>query len=146
MRAPFLIAAALLAASAVSAEDLGAIVSLSGETPVLVRFWKCGLNKREAATDTTPLVCHDRDSRDTFFAVAVRVTNLGDTVVWVHLGDDKVPVLPRTAFDVWGTPKVRLNRVFLSANPEEAARAHVFASETYQPPRPFEPMANERNR
>ncbi len=71
---------------------------------------------------------------------------MGDTVVWVHLGEDKVPVLPRAAFDVWGPPKLRLKRVFLSASPEAAARAHVFASETYQPPRPVEPAPNEKIR
>ncbi|MEO8360419.1 MAG: hypothetical protein ABI672_10350 [Vicinamibacteria bacterium] len=122
---------ALIMAAASSADEYGTLVTVTGETPVAVPFLKCRRLDREAATDTTPALCKDRESKDTFSTRTARVTNLGDTIVWVHVGEDKVPVLPRTTFNPW-SPSVGFRRIFLSANAGEVAFVHVFASDPIQ--------------
>jgi len=145
MKASFLVAASLLAAS-VSAEEHGVLVTVTGETPVMVPFLRCERNKFDAATETTPPVCRDRDAREFFFVETARVTNLGGTIVWVHVGSDKLPVLPGTVYNVWSVPGSRFKRIFLSANPDETARVHVFASDPLQHDRFFEPKEPDRRR
>ena len=139
---------ALLFASASRAEEYGVVVTVTGETPLMVPFLRCERTKHEPATETTPPVClqRERDPRATFSTVGARVTNMGDTVVWVQVGEDKVPVLPKTAFNVWAPLNARISRLFLSANPEETARVHVFATDPLQHERPPEVLKTEKAR
>lgn len=146
MRATFLAVLSLLAAS-VTAEEYGVLVTVTGDAPVAVPFLKCDRNKRDIATETAPAVCRGRESRDpgdSFYAETARVTNLGDTIVWVHVGEDRLPVLPKSVYNAWGTSKFR--RIFLSANPDETARVHVFASDPLQHDRFPEQRENDRRR
>jgi hypothetical protein len=140
----FLFVAALAASS--GAEEYGVLVTVTGETPVAVPFLRCEKGKRDAATESAPATCRDRETRDSFYVETARVTNLGDTIVWVHVGDDKLPVLPGTTYNVWGAPKSKFKRVFLSAGPEQTAFVHVFASDPLQHDRVPEPRENERAR
>lgn len=147
MKPALLLATALLAGSAF-ADEYGVVVTLNGDTPVAVPFFKCDPNKRDAATETSPPVCRSRASRDpgdSFFVETARVTNLGDTVVWVHIGEDKLPVLPKSVYNVIGQSKTRFRRIFLSASPDETARAHVFASDPVQHDR-FLTLEDDRKR
>jgi hypothetical protein len=142
------ILAAVLLASSSYAEEYGVLVTLTGETPVVVPFLRCERTKHEPSTETTPPVClqRERDPRATFAVAGVRVTNLGDTLAWVHVGEDKVPVLPKTVFNLWAPLNARISRLFLSANPEETARVHVFATDPIQHERPPEVIKTEKAR
>jgi len=134
MKQGFLLIAVLVAGSA-AAEEYGVVVTLSGDTPVPVPFLKCDPNKRDFPTETAPATCRSRQSRDpadTFSVETARVTNLGDTLVWVHIGEDKLPVLPGSVYNVISQSNRRFRRIFLSANPDETARVHVFASDPVQ--------------
>lgn len=134
--APILLALTLLAASASApAEEYGVLVTLNGDTPIAIPFFKCDRGQRDIATETVPPVCRSRgtrDPQDVFAVETARVTNLGDTLVWVHVGEGKLPILPHTVYNVWSTPKSRFRRIFLSASAEETARVHVFASDPLQ--------------
>jgi hypothetical protein len=131
MKTSFLLATLLVAGSA-GAEEYGVTLTLTGETPVSVPFFKCDPNKRDIPTETAPAVCRTRGSRDpedSFFAETARITNLGDTVVWVYVGEDKLPVLPKSVYNLISQSKTRFRRIFLSASADETARVHVFASD-----------------
>src|SRR5215510_6369483 len=103
MKKSFLFAAAVIAVSGTTrAEEYGVVLTLSGDTPVAVPFFKCDPNKREIPSETVPPVCRSRGSRDpedSFFAESARITNLGDTLVWVYIGEDKLPVLPKSVYN-----------------------------------------------
>lgn len=111
-----------------TAEELGSVVTVSGESPQVVPFLRCRALMRESGTDERPTVCRERESKLTFNAKAARVTNLGDTVAWLHVGEDKVPLLPRTTVTV-GAMDRAFTRLFLSVDEGETARVHVFASD-----------------
>ena len=112
----------------------------------MVPFLKCRRLDREAATETAPATCRERETKDAFFTRTARVTNMGDTIVWVHVGEDRVPVLPKTTFNPWAPSGAGFKRIFLSANPGEVALAHVFASDPIQYERRYIYPEPERSR
>ena len=117
----------LLAATTSVADEFGAVITVSGEAPTRVAFLKCRTLDREEGNLDRPAVCKDRETKTTFNAKAARVTNLGDTIVWVHVGEDKAPLLPRSVMTMGAIGKA-LDRIFLSVDDGETARVHVFAS------------------
>jgi hypothetical protein len=133
MKHAFLLTAALVAISgSAEGEEYGVVLTLNGDAPVAVPFFKCDPNKRDIPSETAPPVCRTRGSRDpedSFYVETARITNLGDTLVWVYVGEDKLPVLPKSIYNLIGQSKARFRRIFLSASPEETARVHVFASD-----------------
>ena len=117
----------LLSALTASADEFGTLVTVSGDTPTRVLFLKCRSLQREAADLERPASCKERETKTTFRAKTARVTNLGDTLVWIHVGEDKVPLLPKSVMTV-GPGDGNFERIFFGVNDGETARIHVFAS------------------
>lgn len=117
-------------ATAARAEEYDVTVVFKDEAPVMVPFFRCLRNSLVAATDETLPVCKDREhetQRDrTFAAPAARITNLGTSVIWVHFGTAKLPVLPGKIFRRRAMGTGTFDRIFLSGTPDGVA--HVFAS------------------
>jgi hypothetical protein len=124
--ARLLLASILLAsASFASAEEYDVTVTLRGDAPLLVPFLRCARNGDVIPTEDTPAACKEREAVDrTFGAMVVRITNIGPSIVWVHLGQAKIPVLPGKIYRRLSPGG--LHRVFLSGDPN--AIAHVFAA------------------
>lgn len=114
------------------AEEYDVTVVFKDEAPVMVPFFKCLRNSLVAATDETLPVCKDREhetQRDrTFGAPAARITNLGTSVIWVHFGTAKLPVMPGKTYRRRAMGAGTFDRIFLSGSPDGVA--HVFASST----------------
>ena len=118
----------VLASVTTRAEEIGTLVTVSGESPVVVPFLRCRSLDREPGNETRPAVCKDRETKATFAARAARVTNLGDGIVWVHVGEDKLPVLPKSVVTI-GSETSDFRRLFLSVDEGVVAKVHVFASD-----------------
>lgn len=110
-----------------SASEFGSVVTVAGESPTPVLFLRCRSQALERGNEERPTVCGGRETKDTFRAKAARLTNLGETVVWVHVGEDRVPLLPRSVMTL-GPLDRPFDRLFLSVTEGETARVHVFAS------------------
>ena len=121
-----------VAATATGAEEYDVTVVLKDEAAVMVPFFRCTRNSLVVATDETLPVCKDRENDiqrgRTFAAPAVRVTNLGTSVIWVHFGTARLPVLPGKIYRRRAPDSGAFDRVFLSGTPNGVA--HVFASST----------------
>lgn len=118
------------AASAARAEEYDVTIVFKDEAPVMVPFFKCLRNALVAATDETLPVCKDRErerDRDrTFNVPAARITNLGPSVIWVHFGTAKLPVMPGKVYRRTTASGATFDHVFISGAPDGVA--HVFAS------------------
>ena len=125
---PLMIGIMVFASLTSSAEEIGTLVAVSGELPIAVPFLRCRSLDREVGNETRPTVCKDRETKATFGAKAARVTNLGDTIVWIHVGEDKLPVLPKSVVTIGGESS-DFRRLFLSVDEGEVAKVHVFASD-----------------
>jgi hypothetical protein len=125
-----LLIASLLVASAsfVSAEEYDVIVQPKGDAPLLVPFFRCTRNGEVLPTEETPASCKERENTvdRTFGALVARITNIGPSIIWVHIGQAKIPVLPGKVYRRLARAGNGLNRIFLSGEP--GATAHVFAS------------------
>lgn len=119
-------------AAVAGAEEYDVTVVFKDEAPVMVPFFRCTRNSLVVATDDTLPVCKDREhenQRERAFAVpAARITNLGTSVIWVHFGTAKLPVLPGKTFRRRAPATGTFDRIFLSGTPDGVA--HVFASST----------------
>jgi hypothetical protein len=127
--ARLLIASMLLAsASFASAEEYDVIVTLKGDVPLLVPFFRCTRNGDVIPTEDMPASCKEREiaNERTFSALVARVTNIGPSIVWVHIGQARIPVLPGKVYRRLARNGNGFHRVFLSGEP--GAIAHVFAS------------------
>jgi hypothetical protein len=117
-------------ATAAPAEEYDITVVFKDEAPVMVPFFKCLRNALVAATDETLPVCKDRErdrDRDrTFNVPAARITNLGTSVIWVHFGTAKLPVMPGKVYRRTAAGGGTFDHVFISGTPDGVA--HVFAS------------------
>ena len=141
----------LLAASVASvhAEEYDITIVFKDESPVSVPFFRCTRNSLVAATDETLPVCKDRERENqrerTFNAPAARITNLGTSVIWVHFGTAKLPVLPGKTYRRRAPGAGVFDRVFISGTPDGVA--HVFASSTAEdePEPPAEKPADKRS-
>ena len=128
------LAGLMIAALAVvaGAEEYDVTVVFKDEAPVMVPFFRCTRNSLVAATDETLPVCKDREHETqrerTFAAPAARITNLGTSVIWVHFGTAKLPVLPGKTYRRRAPGTGAFDRIFLSGTPDGVA--HVFASST----------------
>jgi hypothetical protein len=118
--------------AAAGAEEYDTTVVFKDEAPVMVPFFRCTRNSLVAATDETLPVCKDREhetQRDrTFAAPAARITNLGTSVIWVHFGTAKLPVMPGKTYRRRAQGTGTFDRIFISGTPDGVA--HVFASST----------------
>ncbi len=137
---------AILAAAA-RADEYDVTIGFKDEAPVMVPFFRCLRNSLVAATDETLPVCKDREHETqrerTFAAPAARVTNLGTSVIWVHFGTAKLPVLPGKTYRRRALGTGTVDRIFLSGTPDGVA--HVFASSTGEDePDPPAPKAADR--
>ncbi len=126
-----LVALTLAALATLSrAEEYDVTVVFKDEAPVMVPFFRCLRNSLVVATDETLPVCKDREhetQRDrTFAAPAARITNLGASVIWVHFGTAKLPVMPGKTYRRRAPGTGTFDRIFLSGTPDGVA--HVFAS------------------
>jgi len=112
------------------AEEYDVTVVFKDEAPVMVPFFRCLRNALVVATDETLPLCKDRENetqRDRTFAVpAARITNLGTSVIWVHFGTAKLPVMPGKTYRRRAPGTGTFDRIFLSGAPDGVA--HVFAS------------------
>jgi hypothetical protein len=118
-----------MAASA-AAEEYDVTVVFKDEAPVMVPFFRCSRNATVNATDETLPVCKERErevQRERLFsAPAARITNLGTSVIWIHFGTAKLPILPGKHFRHRAAGKASFDRIFLSGAPDGVA--HLFAS------------------
>lgn len=139
-----LVLSAALAASA-HADEYDVTLVFKDEGAVMVPFFKCLRNALVAATDETLPVCKDRErerARDRTFSVpAARITNLGTSVIWVHFGTAKLPVMPGKSYRRRIAGGATFDHIFLSGTPDGVA--HVFASSSGadepEPPTPKPP-------
>ncbi len=119
----------LAAAAAAHGDEYDVTVMFKDEAPVMVPFFKCLRNALVAATDETLPVCKDRErerERDRTFSVpAARITNLGTSLIWVHFGTAKLPVLPGKVYRR-APGGATFDHVFISGTADGVA--HVFAS------------------
>ena len=117
-------------AALAGAEEYDVTIVFKDESPLMVPFFKCSRNALVAGTDETLPVCKDRErdrERDRTFQVpAARITNLGTSVIWVHFGTAKLPVLPGKSYRRRLAGNATFDHVFLSGTPDGVA--HVFAS------------------
>lgn len=120
----------LVTAAAAHGEEYDVTVMFKDEAPVMVPFFKCSRNGLVAATDETLPVCKDRErerERDrTFNVPAARITNLGPSVIWVHFGTAKLPVLPGKFYRRKAVGGGTFDHVFISGTADGVA--HIFAS------------------
>lgn len=116
------------AAASLGAEEYDVTVVFRDEAPVMAPFFRCLRNATVAATEETLPVCRMRESESerTFEVPAVRITNLGTSVIWVHFGTAKLPVLPGKHFRRRAPGNGTFDRVFVSGTPDGVA--HIFAS------------------
>lgn len=119
-------------AAAAGAEEYDVTIVFRGESPVMVPFFRCLRNSLVVATEETLPACKDRESeteRERTFAVpAARITNLGTSVIWIHFGTAKLPVMPGKHFRRRAPGTGSFDRIFISGSPDGVA--HVFASST----------------
>jgi hypothetical protein len=116
----------VLATGVAAAEEFGDVVTVGGDTPTVVMFLRCRSLQRDVGDENRPTICKGREEKATFRAKAARITNLGESVAWLHVGEDKVPLLPKSV-TTFGPLESVSDRLFLSA-PDGPARVHVFAS------------------
>jgi len=116
------------AAASAAAEEYDVTIVFKDEAPVMAPFFKCARNATVVATEETLPICKDREREgERAFAVpAARITNLGTSVIWVHFGTAKLPVLPGKTYRRRAPGTGTFDRVFLSGSPDGVA--HIFAS------------------
>ena len=143
MKRSAVIACLLLGASLASGEEYDVTVTLKSEAPVAVPFLKCGRNGDVAGTEDVPEGCKERDAERYFFVRAARITNLGTSILWLHAGQARIPILPGKAYRRLAPNGGSFNRIFLSGEP--GGVAHVFASNPVQDePEPEPPPSKPR--
>lgn len=137
---------ALLAVPApfVSAEEYGVVVRLRDDVPVAVPFFRCARNAEIVSTEEIPEGCKERETERWFSVTAARITNLGTSIIWIHIGKAKLPVLPGKVYRRVASGGSAFSRVFLSGEP--GGVAHVFASNPVQDEPEITPPKGDRER
>lgn len=127
-----LLATALLALATcpLQADEYDVTVSLRGDSPIPVLFLKCAKNFDVAGVEEAPPYCRQREVDQTFSTTVARVTNVGTSVVWIHIGQARLPVLPGKVFRHRRLGQRSFDRIFLSG--EAGGLAHVFAANPVQ--------------
>lgn len=122
----------LLLASAASAraDEYDVTVAPRGDAPVAVLFLKCAKNFDVAGTEETPPFCRQREVDQTFSTTIARITNLGTSTAWIHIGQARLPVLPGKVFRYRRLGLQSFDRIFLSG--EVGGLIHVFAASPVQ--------------
>lgn len=130
-RIPFpAIALLALAAAPLQADEYDVTVGLRGDSPIPVLFLKCAKNFDVAGTEEAPPVCRQREVDQTFSTTVARITNVGASVVWIHIGQARLPVLPGKVFRHRRPGLRSFDRIFLSG--EAGGLAHVFVASPVQ--------------
>lgn len=112
------------------ADEYDVTITFNDTTPVHVPFLRCARNSDVLPTNESPADCRVRDADSRFKVSAVRITNIGESVVWLHIGQAKLPVPPGKFFRRTRPKGALFDRVFLSGSP--GGVAHVFASDPVQ--------------
>lgn len=129
--------------SPLHAEEYDVTVSLRGDSPIPVLFLKCAKNFDVAGTEEAPPGCRQREVDQTFATTVARITNVGSSIVWIHIGRARLPVLPGKVFRHHRIGRRAFDRIFLSG--EAGGLAHVFVSDPVQDePEPQAPKESDR--
>jgi hypothetical protein len=120
----------VLGVSPLPAEEYDVTVSLRGDTPIPVLFLKCARNFDVAGTEEAPPGCRQREGDQTFSTTVARITNVGSSIVWIHIGRARLPVLPGKVFRHRRVGERAFDRIFLSG--EAGGLAHVFVADPVQ--------------
>lgn len=120
----------ILAVSPLRAEEYDVTVSLRGDTPIPVLFLKCAKNFDVAGTEEASPGCRQREVDQTFSTTVARITNVGSSIVWIHIGRARLPVLPGKVFRYRRVGQRTFDRIFLSG--DAGGLAHVFVADPVQ--------------
>lgn len=124
------VALLVFVASAVQAEEYDVTIGLRGDIPIPVLFLKCARNFDVAGTEEAPPGCRQREVDQTFSTTVARVTNVGPSIVWIHIGRARLPVLPGKVYRHRRVGERAFDRIFLSG--EAGGLAHVFVADPVQ--------------
>jgi|CXWL01.1.fsa_nt_gi hypothetical protein len=129
--------------SPLQAEEYDVTINLRGDTPVPVLFLKCARNFDVTGTEEAPSGCRQREVDQTFSTTVARITNVGSSIVWIHIGRARLPVLPGKVFRHRRLGQRAFDRIFLSG--EAGGLAHVFVADPVQDePEAEAPKESER--
>ncbi len=135
----------LLAVPAIApAEEYDVTIVFKDEAPVVVPFLRCERNGVVVATEEAPATCRrEVETNRTFAVTAARITNVGSSVIYVHIGTARLSVMPGKHFRRILPGGGPFSRVFLSGEP--GGRAHVFvANPVEDEPEPPRKAAEDR--